>query len=1114
MVALACVQIPIIKLHLVQNLATRLASPYGTSIIVKDVRGALPFHLAIKSIKISNASGDLAHLSDLKIDLAATMLLRGKIQIKRITLDRLDWLGVDKSAQQTPQTNNIPAVLLAALPRVLDQTILKCIQINIVKTPTASLSFHFQKDGIESCVEIKTIANNAVPTTYPVEGIFRLAPKGLGATATLHLTDLGGLLSGHPLTATGDIHIADLNTLLPVGSFSIVENNTKTVLQASTAGNDTRIQIDHPNSSFTCDLNLKQLLEQHTTPIKNVVLSTNKNKIQGTGNLTFDADHFTINYDGSHSGGAKLKGEATWMIQTHLFNINGVGSWQKTPIQFDCHISDIGTNSRLRTVTAIIDSHTIALDSADGLLLDSNGGSFTLNIDNHIFSGTTSFDQTGCITHIKPTWKWVKDSVIAIHTNDDGARIEGALDIDYNTLTNGIIHGTGHASIQLNHMLDGSFSCALSNGVAGGTALGHTTAKIQFNKGDGELSVTSGNKEILHHPYGMGKGQLSLSKQTLHMEALQLSHNQQVIALKAPLLIDFNAQKIPDFIVSVGQKGIIKGDERKQEITIENIPLLAARMFNASWDMGGLLNGHIELTSLFNHYKGHIVLSQLAPYLSSPLRNDDLSKNFSWTIQFERQEKQILINTHTQRNQTHIFTAKGAVSLDKTILLQNTIDINIDGELDVSLISSLLNTPDRLGGLLNVTLAVKGTLADVNLSGQIDVRNGLYDSADNGTYISNIAGTLKAAGKKLIIEHLAGNDARDQGKTKKETHIGTLDFTGFFEFIGLALPHSALNLKLNDLIVVHRDDMTMRATGDIKIQGPGLQSKITGAVTLTPSLVMLEEFTNDDDLYIDIEGLTTHKKAKKSSDLQLFPIELELHIDKNFYIRDLDIGLISQWTGTVMVKGDLSDPYLEGTLTATQGKFSFFGKPLKISEAKIWYDSIDKNKPNVWLVGTRNVDDVTVQLHVSGRVPSIKHAFVSDPALPEDEVLARLLFGKELSKISAGQSVQLASVGASLNAKMGPNFLDNLRSAFGFDTFELKEDDIKANSSELGQTSSQSLRVGKEFENIRISIDQSIGSIGSKATVSTGLGKNVYLDLEAGEKNAGSGAGLSWVYRY
>ena len=130
MVALACVQIPIIKLHLVQNLATRLASPYGTSIIVKDVRGALPFHLAIKSIKISNASGDLAHLSDLKIDLAATMLLRGKIQIKRITLDRLDWLGVDKSAQQTPQTNNIPAVLLAALPRVLDQTILKlsCLQ--------------------------------------------------------------------------------------------------------------------------------------------------------------------------------------------------------------------------------------------------------------------------------------------------------------------------------------------------------------------------------------------------------------------------------------------------------------------------------------------------------------------------------------------------------------------------------------------------------------------------------------------------------------------------------------------------------------------------------------------------------------------------------------------------------------------------------------------------------------------------------------------------------------------------------------------------------------------------------------------------------------------------
>jgi hypothetical protein len=49
---------------------------------------------------------------------------------------------------------------------------------------------------------------------------------------------------------------------------------------------------------------------------------------------------------------------------------------------------------------------------------------------------------------------------------------------------------------------------------------------------------------------------------------------------------------------------------------------------------------------------------------------------------------------------------------------------------------------------------------------------------------------------------------------------------------------------------------------------------------------------------------------------------------------------------------------------------------------------------------------------------------------------------------------------------------------------------------------------------MRVSIDQSIGSAGSKATVSTALAKNVYLDLEVGEKNAGSGAGLSWLFRY
>ncbi len=1113
MVMLGCVQIPYIKSHVVQYIITRLIKPHGMSVKIDGVSGVLPFHLAINTLNISDGSGDLAQMHDLRIDLAASMLLRGKVHIEQIALSRFEWLR-SVNAHPAPKIDGqLSAIITTMAPIILDQTMLKRAHIDVLKTPTANLSFHFQKDGVESLVELKSIVDSTRKNEAPVEGTFRLSPKGKGAVVTLRLNDLDGVMGGFPLTVEGDVQIADLDALLPSGSFSIVADQQKTMVQLATIDGDTRVQLITGKNTVTFDLKLKQMLEQHTTPIQNVVVQ-NGGLVKGSGNLAFDVERITFDYEGSSDADVSIKGAVTMLLPIRTLHINGAGSFQEMPFKFDGAINDVGINSALGHAMITIDGHVIDIASEKGILFDASGGAFVLMVNDHRFTGTALFDKTGCKIDLKPAWEWVKDSALKIHVHGDGAHIDGSLAIDYAKLTNGVLHGNGRAAIQLNHALNGSFSCTLSDGVAGGASLGHTTAHVEFNQGNGSLVVTTGKESILHLPYGIGKGQVSLHKQTLQLEAFKVTHHQQNIALKSPVSIDFKTHKIPSFLIGVGEKGVIQGFDKTQKIAFENVPLVAARILDSSWDMGGLLNGSVELTSHFDQWKGHIILTQLVPYLSRPLSNTALFKDFSWTVLFERQEKKVLIDTYMQRHNVHIFKAKGFVSTDADALLKNAIDFKITGELDVSLVSSLFNTPDRLGGILNINLVVGGELSNANVSGHVQVRDGLYDSADNGTYIANIAGTLKAVGKRLVIETLTGSDVRNLESTRKDAHVGELDITGHFEFAGLALPIFALDLKLNDLIVVHRDDMTMRATGDIKIHGPGLQSKITGAVALTPSLVMLEEFTDDDLTHIEIESLETHKKKKKDSGQPVFPIELTLNIDKNFYIRNLNLGLMSQWIGSMTVKGDLSAPYLEGTLTATKGKLSFFGKPLKIKEAKITYDSDHRNIPNVWFVGTREVEDVTVQLQFSGYATSTKLLFTSDPALPEDEVLSRLLFGKELSKISAGQSVQLASVGASLNNKQGLNFLESLRNSFGFDTFELKENDMKASTSESGQTASQALRVGKEFENMRISIDQSVGSTGSKATVSTALVKNVYLDLEVGEKNAGSGAGVSWVYRY
>ena len=1112
MVTLGCVQIPYVKSHLVQYVLSRMAAPHGVSVKVDGVHGVLPFHLKVQSINISDTSGALAQLQDLRINVAARMLLLGKVQIESITLNQLEWYQ-RVAATKPKTTNQLPAMLMTALPLVLDQTVLKRVHIDVLKTPAADVSFHFQKEGLESFVELKSITKN-VKDAAPVEGSFRFAPKALGATATLRLVDRVGVLSSSPLTVEGAIQISDLNTFLPVGEVTLNTKNQKTKVQLSTITGNTRVHIKDAGNDVAFDVNIKQMIEQRTTPIQNIVAQTQGHHVHGKGGLAYDGDRIVLDGEGSHDGGTDLTFKATWALHEQNMHIDGSGHWQVTPFQFTADLSNIGINMCLKKATLAVNGHAITLASPKGLSLDDQTDLFTFAVDGHVFDGSAAFNRDGYLMHLKPTWKWIKDNVVAIHINGNGARIEGSLDVDCEELTSNAVHGVGHATFQLDHTLSGELSCVFHNVTVGGSTLGKTTATIQFNNGNGVVNFLTGAEDVVHLPHGSAKGLLFPQKQLFQLESFKLAYQKHAIALKAPVSISLNTQSIPSFSLSVGQKGSIHSLEKEKKIIFENVPLITVCMFVPSWDMDGFLNGKIEMSSLLDQWKGQFVLSHLIPYLSNPLTNNALFNDFSWTIQLERQAKQLLVDMYTQRGKTQIFKAKGSVSLDAAIFLKNTVNMNIVGELDVSLLSSLFNTLDRLGGILNLDLSIKGTLLDLDMSGRVNARQGLYDSADNGTYIANIAGTLRAVGKKLVIEQLSGNDVRDPNDITKDSHVGTLDITGGFEFVGLTLPNFALNLKLNDLIVVHRDDMTMRGTGDIKIDGPGLQSKITGAVALSPSLVMLEEFSNDDVSYIEIEELDTQKKKKEVAKETLFPIELALNLDKNFYVRDSNLGLMSQWVGTIMVKGDMSAPYLEGEITATKGKLSFLGKPLRISGAKITFDRDHRNNPNVWLVAIRDVEDVTVHLQVSGYAPSPKITFSSDPALPEDEVLARLLFGKELSRISAGQSAQLASVATSLNDKNGINFLESFRNSFGFDTFELKENEMKASATESGQTASQVLSVGKEFENMRIFIDQSIGSSGSKATVSTALVKNVYLDLEVGEKSAGSGAGLSWVFRY
>ena len=97
-----------------------------------------------------------------------------------------------------------------------------------------------------------------------------------------------------------------------------------------------------------------------------------------------------------------------------------------------------------------------------------------------------------------------------------------------------------------------------------------------------------------------------------------------------------------------------------------------------------------------------------------------------------------------------------------------------------------------------------------------------------------------------------------------------------------------------------------------------------------------------------------------------------------------------------------------------------------------------QSDPDIDILATTTTGGITANIQISGTGQRPQIAFTSTPALPQDEVLARLLFGNSVTNLSATEAIQLAAALNSLRGSGGGlNPLGKLRSATGIDRLEI-----------------------------------------------------------------------------
>jgi translocation and assembly module TamB len=193
------------------------------------------------------------------------------------------------------------------------------------------------------------------------------------------------------------------------------------------------------------------------------------------------------------------------------------------------------------------------------------------------------------------------------------------------------------------------------------------------------------------------------------------------------------------------------------------------------------------------------------------------------------------------------------------------------------------------------------------------------------------------------------------------------------------------------------------------------------------------------------------------------------------------------------------------TLTFTQGKIGFDGTGLS-----------GKIDPTIDFIATSTTDTVTATLEISGTVSKPKITLSSSPELPQDEVLAYLLFKRsakdlgpfQIAEIAAGL-VQLTGVGGS----GGFNPLDSVRKGLGLD--RLAVGSTTTTSSSGATTSTPTIEAGRYVANgVYVGAKQGTSGNQTQATVQIDITKGLKLETDVGSGQGGNQVGVTYQFEY
>lgn len=332
-----------------------------------------------------------------------------------------------------------------------------------------------------------------------------------------------------------------------------------------------------------------------------------------------------------------------------------------------------------------------------------------------------------------------------------------------------------------------------------------------------------------------------------------------------------------------------------------------------------------------------------------------------------------------------------------------------------------------LSGPVAIAADVGGTLSDPSIRGLVRTTAAQIESPVTGLLLTDLAATGRFGGSRLVVDRFTAK-ARE----------GSVSGSGTFDLAAARGFGIDISAQAERAVLIRRDDIGATVTGPLTIRSDGNGGVIAGDVRLDASRYRLGQAEQVAGVPRIRVTEINRPEGDDEADAVASPWRLDVRARAPDGLAVTGLGLDSEWSADVHIRGEPTNPIIEGRADLIRGDVEFASREFDLERGLLRFDGSTPANPSLDIAANADATGLRATIRVTGTAEKPEIGFTSIPALPEDELLSRLLFGTSITNLSAPEALQLAAAVAALQGGgQGLNPINALRRAAGLDRLRI-----------------------------------------------------------------------------